>query len=233
MRRRCVAASRPGAGASSTSFWWRRWVEQSRSPEGHDGAVGVTQQLHLDVAAALDVVLQVDAGRSPNACERLARGRGHGRRQVGRIVDAAHAAAAAAGRGLDQHRVPDRPRPSARSAPRRRVHRPRWARRCRARWARRWRGADRRAASLSPRPASVAGVGPDEHDARRPPPLPRTAPAPTGSRSPGWMASAPGRERGRDDRRRPEVALGRRARARCGRAWSAARTCSASASASL
>ena len=24
--------SGPGAGASSTSFWWRRWIEQSRSP---------------------------------------------------------------------------------------------------------------------------------------------------------------------------------------------------------
>ena len=24
--------SDPGAGASSTSFWWRRWIEQSRSP---------------------------------------------------------------------------------------------------------------------------------------------------------------------------------------------------------
>ena len=27
-----TSSGRPGAGASSTSFWWRRWSEQSRSP---------------------------------------------------------------------------------------------------------------------------------------------------------------------------------------------------------
>ena len=27
-----VPVERPGAGASSISFWWRRWSEQSRSP---------------------------------------------------------------------------------------------------------------------------------------------------------------------------------------------------------
>ena len=27
-----VAAGSPGAGASSTTFWWRRWTEQSRVP---------------------------------------------------------------------------------------------------------------------------------------------------------------------------------------------------------
>ena len=27
-----VAAGRCGAGASSISFWWRRWMEHSRSP---------------------------------------------------------------------------------------------------------------------------------------------------------------------------------------------------------
>ena len=27
-----VSSGNSGAGASSTSFWWRRWAEQSRSP---------------------------------------------------------------------------------------------------------------------------------------------------------------------------------------------------------
>ena len=29
---RAQPGSSPGAGASSRSFWWRRWTEQSRSP---------------------------------------------------------------------------------------------------------------------------------------------------------------------------------------------------------
>ena len=33
--RRATSSVRPGAGASSTTFWWRRWSEQSRSPRQH------------------------------------------------------------------------------------------------------------------------------------------------------------------------------------------------------
>ena len=40
----------PGAGASSMTFWWRRCIEQSRSPRWIDVAVAVGQHLDLDVA---------------------------------------------------------------------------------------------------------------------------------------------------------------------------------------
>ena len=62
---RCSRDS-PGAGASSTSFWWRRWMEQSRSPRATIVARVVAQQLDLDVARVLDVALEVDAP-SPKA----------------------------------------------------------------------------------------------------------------------------------------------------------------------
>ena len=46
-----------GAGASSSTFWCRRWVEQSRSNRCTHVAVGVGDDLDLDVAAVLDVLL--------------------------------------------------------------------------------------------------------------------------------------------------------------------------------
>ena len=49
-------------GASSTSFWWRRWIEHSRSPSVDDAARAVGDDLHLDVARRLDVALEVDVG---------------------------------------------------------------------------------------------------------------------------------------------------------------------------
>ena len=75
--RRCVS-SRPGAGASSTSFWWRRWSEQSRSPMRRP-VPWVAQQLDLDVARRPDPALEVDAP-SPNAARpRVAGGERRGR----------------------------------------------------------------------------------------------------------------------------------------------------------
>ena len=41
----------PAPGASSTSFWKRRWIEQSRVPRWM-ARFAVTQNLHFDMAAA-------------------------------------------------------------------------------------------------------------------------------------------------------------------------------------
>ncbi len=54
-------ASMMGQGLSSMSFWWRRWIEQSRSTEVDDVAVLVAEDLHLDVLGVLDVLLEIDA----------------------------------------------------------------------------------------------------------------------------------------------------------------------------
>ena len=41
--------SSAGDGDSSTSFWWRRWIEHSRSPSVSTPPVRVAQHLDLDV----------------------------------------------------------------------------------------------------------------------------------------------------------------------------------------
>ena len=79
--------SAAGDGASSTIFWWRRWSEQSPLAQVDDGAVGVGEHLHLDVAGAADESLEIDAavaegrrGLPPGRCDRIGkRGRGEHR----------------------------------------------------------------------------------------------------------------------------------------------------------
>ena len=61
--RRGVASVRPGAGASSMTFWWRRWTEQSRSNRCTHVAVRVGEDLDLDVARALEVASRSARGR--------------------------------------------------------------------------------------------------------------------------------------------------------------------------
>ncbi len=54
-RRRAAArsaASTAGEGASSTTFWWRRWTEHSRSSRWTTLPVRVAEDLHLDVTGA-------------------------------------------------------------------------------------------------------------------------------------------------------------------------------------
>ena len=73
--------SGPGAGDSSTSFWCRRWIEQSRSPSATTSPAVVTEQLDLDVARRSDLALEVD--RSITECrERLGRAGGQRGRQA-------------------------------------------------------------------------------------------------------------------------------------------------------
>jgi hypothetical protein len=87
-------------------FWWRRCIEQSRSPSqtARCGAVG--QHLDLDVARVLEELLHVD-GRVAEGRAGLGAGGLHrvDQRRLG--VHHAHAAPAAAAGGLDDHRVAD------------------------------------------------------------------------------------------------------------------------------
>ena len=105
-RSRRSSVVRPGAGASSTSFWWRRWSEQSRSPMATTRPDRVAQQLDLDVARRPDDALQVDRAVAERG-ERLGRSGGQRGRQVGRRRDQAHAPSATAGRRLDHDREAD------------------------------------------------------------------------------------------------------------------------------
>ena len=73
-RRRAAPASTAGDGASSTIFWCRRWIEHSRSPSATHGAVGVAEDLHLDVPAALDVPLAEDRAVAERGGRLAARG---------------------------------------------------------------------------------------------------------------------------------------------------------------
>ena len=75
--------------------------------ERPDAVVAVGHELHLDVARDGDHALH-QHGRVAEALPRLLAGPLEGGRQVLRPLDAAHAAPAAAGRGLDHERVPDR-----------------------------------------------------------------------------------------------------------------------------
>ena len=68
------AAEGAGAGDSSTTFWWRRWSEQSRSPNTSIVPCAVAHDLYLDVTSALDVRLDED-GAVPERRLRLRRSR--------------------------------------------------------------------------------------------------------------------------------------------------------------
>ena len=71
--------------------------------------VPIGEDLHLDVARALEVALD----QHPVVAEgglRLAPRHLQGLREAGRVLDDAHALAAAARRSLDQHGIADAPR---------------------------------------------------------------------------------------------------------------------------
>ena len=76
--------------------------------ERDDMSVGVGEQLHLDVTRRQDLALEVD-GPVAERGRRLARTGHERRREVLRAGHAPHAAAAAAGRGLDEQREADPP----------------------------------------------------------------------------------------------------------------------------
>ena len=49
-----------GEGASSSTFWWRRWSEQSRSPRWIGIAVAVAEDLEFDMARIAEIFLDID-----------------------------------------------------------------------------------------------------------------------------------------------------------------------------
>ena len=75
-------------------------------PEMDEVAVPVAEDLHLDVPGAVDVFLHVNAAVAEGRLGFLLR-RGQVRGERAFLADHAHAATAAAGHGLDQHRVAD------------------------------------------------------------------------------------------------------------------------------
>ncbi len=91
-----------GQGLSSSSFWWRRCSEQSRSPRWMARPAAVAQHLDLDVAGTLEILLEIDGVVAEGGLGLGARG-GECDREIGFAVGDLHAAAAAAGRRLHQH----------------------------------------------------------------------------------------------------------------------------------
>ena len=106
--RPAAASARPGAGASSTTFWLRRCSEQSRSPRTDDAARPSPNDLHLDVAGPGDEALEEHArpSRSWRLPARVTRAQASA--SSSGPSHARHADAAAAGGRLEQHRVADR-----------------------------------------------------------------------------------------------------------------------------
>src|SRR2546427_7652733 len=72
----------------------------------HDRAVMIPEDLELDMPRRLDVLFEVELSHTERRFRLALRGFNR-MRQLARSADDAHAAAAAAGRGLDDHRVPD------------------------------------------------------------------------------------------------------------------------------
>jgi hypothetical protein len=54
-------------GDSSSSFWWRRWMEHSRSPSTRTSPLPIGDDLELDVARLFDVALHVEVAVQPKA----------------------------------------------------------------------------------------------------------------------------------------------------------------------
>ena len=88
------------------TFWWRRWIEQSRSNRCTHVAVRVAEHLDLDVARPEDRLLEVDGVVAEGALGLALRALVGGHELL-LVVDEAHALAAAAGRGLEHDREAD------------------------------------------------------------------------------------------------------------------------------
>ena len=99
-----VAASSAGEGPSSISFWWRRCTEQSRSPSTSTPPSPSASTCISTWRGRDQGLLQVHAAVAERG-RRLGRRQAVGVREVGGVGDQAHAAAAAAGDRLQQHRV--------------------------------------------------------------------------------------------------------------------------------
>ena len=96
----------PGDGASSSTFWWRRWIEQSRSPRWTPFPCA-SKRTWISTWRPPSTSRSRISRSSPKAAGRLAPG---GRERIGergRVADGPHPLAAATGRRLDQQRIAD------------------------------------------------------------------------------------------------------------------------------
>jgi hypothetical protein len=100
------SADRAGEGASSSTFWWRRCSEQSRSPRWTTLPWLSAMTWKLDVARLLEVALHIDRAVAEGG-QGLGLGRLDGLDEVLLGQGDLHAAPAAAGGGLDDHREAD------------------------------------------------------------------------------------------------------------------------------
>ena len=99
-----MSSGRAGAGASSTTFWWRRCSEQSRSPSTSHARRRVADDLHLDVPAVLDVRLDEDRRRRRTPRAPRPRRPPTASARSASDADDPHAPSAAAGGRLDEQR---------------------------------------------------------------------------------------------------------------------------------
>ena len=104
--RRATPRVMPGAGASSITFWWRRCSEQSRSLRWM-ALPCVSANTCISMWRGAVTYFSISTRASPNDDFRFALRAFERRVEIGVLVDAAHALAAAAGDRLDQHRIAD------------------------------------------------------------------------------------------------------------------------------
>ena len=110
-RGRAARRRRAGDGASSMIFWWRRWIEHSRSNRWTTDAVRVAEDLHLDVAR---VARRIARG---TRCRRRTRTRPRVARDVDRVGELVRPSRPRACRGRRRRTRPS-PAPGSRSRPR-------------------------------------------------------------------------------------------------------------------
>ena len=107
-RPRAARRRRAGAGASSSTFWWRRCTEQSRSPRWMPRAVARRAASWISTwRGALDVALEA-ARVVAERRQRLAPGGLDAAVELAAVAHHPHAAPAAARRRLDQQREAER-----------------------------------------------------------------------------------------------------------------------------
>ena len=212
--------STAGEGDSSTSFWWRRWTEQSRSPSA-------ARPPCRSPSSWTSTWRPGRRGARRRPCRRrrrsrLAPGGGQRGRQLSGVVDAAHAPSPAARGGLQHARAARSARcaSAASGRPSSGHHR------ARARRGRPRRPPTRRAASLLPSDSMRRRRRPDEDESRR---LDRAREAGVLRQEPvAGMDRLGTAARAASIRRRSRGTTRRRRRRRCARRRSAARTWSAS-----
>ena len=97
----------PGAGASSTTFWWRRWIEQSRSNRWTNLPWRSAKTWISMWRGAGEIAFDQHTGRRRRRRGlRLGRGTSASANWLG-ALDHPHSLAAAAGAGLDEHGIAD------------------------------------------------------------------------------------------------------------------------------